>query len=183
MSLTRLKQLMVEGTDDDLLQYLRQLGLGLGAPLVGVPFPFPVNQLPSDIFPDMKGMVFMKANGQSFDKESYPDCAIVYPTGTLPDLRGEFIRGLDDGRGVDPSRSILSSQSQSIQEHIHNTLIKTNGSPNLLPGNSYNVTLHGGARGELDDPSKTMRTTDIVGNPPNETRPRNIAFAYMIRIK
>ena len=38
---------------------------------------------------------------QHFLLKKYPNLAKVYPTNKLPDLRGEFIRGWDDGRGVD----------------------------------------------------------------------------------
>ncbi len=177
MSLTRLKQLMVEGTDDELLQYLRQLGLGLGAPLVGVPFPFPVSQLPSDVFPNIKGMVFMKANGQSFDKELYPDCAIVYPTGTLPDLRGEFIRGWDDGRNVDTGRALLSTQNDAFKSHGHYfdrswalSGFDPTGGYDLVSGDATGVAIN----------QRTRSTIEVGGS---ETRPRNVAFAYMIRVK
>ncbi|MCV4447408.1 tail fiber protein, partial [Escherichia coli] len=40
-------------------------------------------------------------DGRAFTKEQYPVLARVYPTLRLPDLRGEFIRGWDDGRKVD----------------------------------------------------------------------------------
>ncbi|UGF32101.1 hypothetical protein LQQ80_25935 (plasmid) [Escherichia coli] len=38
---------------------------------------------------------------QHFLLKMYPNLAKAYPTNKLPDLRGEFIRGWDDGRGVD----------------------------------------------------------------------------------
>lgn len=152
-----------------------------GVPMIGVPFYWPSDKMPDEVYPELKGMHFIQARGDNFDAELYPKLATVYPTNKLPDLRGEFIRGWDDGRNVDAGRTILSSQSQSIQEHIHNTQIKTNGSPVQLPGNYYNVTLHAGARGELDDLSKNMRTTNIVDNLPNETRPRNVAYNIIVR--
>ncbi|WP_249531349.1 phage tail protein [Escherichia coli] len=42
---------------------------------------------------------WLKCNGAAFSSEKYPNLAKVYPTLKLPDLRGEFIRGWDDGRG------------------------------------------------------------------------------------
>ncbi len=44
---------------------------------------------------------WLKCNGAAFSSEKYPKLAKAYPTNKLPDLRGEFIRGWDDGRGVD----------------------------------------------------------------------------------
>ncbi len=52
-------------------------------------------------------------NGSAFNILQYPKLAEAYPDGRLPDLRGEFIRGWDDNRGVDPSRSLLSWQEGS----------------------------------------------------------------------
>lgn len=164
------REILMQPNAASLLQKVR-LGEGSALP-VGVPVPWPSATPPTG---------WLKCNGAPFSAEEYPKLAKAYPSLLLPDLRGEFIRGWDDGRGVDSGRAILSTQSQSIQKHIHNTQIKTNGSPNQLSGNSYNVTLHAGAKGQLDDPSRTMRTTDIVDNLPNETRPRNIAFNYIVR--
>ena len=59
---------------------------------IGVPIPYPLSAVPS-------GCLAM--NGQRFDKARYPKLAQKYPSGQLPDLRGEFIRGWDNGRNVD----------------------------------------------------------------------------------
>ncbi|WP_249967478.1 phage tail protein [Escherichia coli] len=56
----------------------------------------------------------MKCNGAAFSSEKYPNLAKVYPTLKLPDLRGEFIRGWDDGRGVDAGRALLNWQPHTI---------------------------------------------------------------------
>ena len=47
--------------------------------------------------------------------------------GTLPDLRGEFIRGWDDGRNIDGSRAIRSTQSQLAEAHSHTATTGTDG--------------------------------------------------------
>ncbi|MEJ9456311.1 phage tail protein, partial [Escherichia coli] len=70
---------------------LENLGLGEGSALpVGVPVPWPSATPPTG---------WLKCNGAAFSAEEYPELAKVYPTNKLPDLRGEFIRGWDDGRG------------------------------------------------------------------------------------
>lgn len=58
-------------------------------------------------------------NGQRFDTRRYPKLAQKYPSGQLPDMRGEFIRGLDNGRGVDANRAVLSWQKYAFEDHFH----------------------------------------------------------------
>ncbi|SLM63443.1 Phage tail fiber protein [Dickeya aquatica] len=57
---------------------------------------------------------WLKCNGQAFDKTLYPKLARAYPAGVLPDLRGEFIRGWDDGRGVDAGRVYYPHKKRPI---------------------------------------------------------------------
>nr|WP_244421898.1 phage tail protein [Escherichia coli] len=79
---------------------LENLGLGEGSALpVGVPVPWPSATPPTG---------WLKCNGAAFSAEEYPELAKAYPTNKLPDLRGEFIRGWDDGRGIDAGRVLLS---------------------------------------------------------------------------
>ena len=59
---------------------------------IGIPIPYPLSTVPT-------GCLAM--NGQRFDTRRYPKLSQKYPSGQLPDLRGEFIRGWDNGRGVD----------------------------------------------------------------------------------
>ncbi|HGJ5864897.1 phage tail protein [Arsenophonus nasoniae] len=152
--------------------FIRNLGLAEGSALpVGVPVPWSREEPPAG---------WLKCNGARFTATQYPKLAIAYPDLRLPDLRGEFIRGWDDGRGVNPGRQLLSSEVQSVQRHIHNTEIKTNGTSVQKPGNKYNVTLHAGQTGELDNYA-WMKTTDILDTASDETRPRNIAFNYIVR--
>ncbi|EEZ9760184.1 tail fiber protein, partial [Escherichia coli O25] len=73
---------------------------------VGVPVPWPSPTPPTG---------WLKCNGAAFSAEEYPELAKAYPTNKLPDLRGEFIRGWDDGRGVDAGRQLLSSQGDAIR--------------------------------------------------------------------
>ncbi len=46
-------------------------------------------------------------------------CASDFSTFNLPDVRGEFVRGLDNGRGVDVSRVLGAAQAQDLQPHSH----------------------------------------------------------------
>ncbi|WP_348915186.1 phage tail protein [Escherichia coli] len=138
---------------------LENLGLGEGSALpVGVPVPWPSATPPTG---------WLKCNGAAFSAEEYPKLAKAYPTLNLPDLRGEFIRGWDDGRGVDAGRALLSAQSDLFKAHHHNfSFFKANA---VLGGNGAVYDFHGSAG----------RDTEDTGG--NETRPRNIAFNYIVR--
>ncbi|WP_246593310.1 tail fiber protein [Photorhabdus akhurstii] len=143
---------------------------------VGSPIPWPQPNPPSG---------YLTCNGQAFNKSLYPQLAVAYPSGKLPDLRGEFIRGWDDGRGVDRGRGILSWQPQQVQWHQHvsgyggwgGEFGATTGGRNK-PG-SY----HGDGKQFLPFTNngadfENFSNSGLVGN---ETRPRNIAFNYIVR--
>ncbi|EKL6553538.1 phage tail protein [Escherichia coli] len=90
----------------DVAGLLAYLGLGEGSALpVGVPVPWPSATPPTG---------WLKCNGAAFSAEEFPKLAKAYPTLNLPDLRGEFIRGWDDSRGIDTGRSLLSSQAATF---------------------------------------------------------------------
>ncbi|EQX79724.1 DNA-invertase lambdoid prophage e14, partial [Escherichia coli UMEA 3199-1] len=72
------------------------------------------------IFEDkISGTKSDRPNGAAFSAEEYPELAKAYPTNKLPDLRGEFIRGWDDGRGIDAGRALLSLQAGMLEKHRH----------------------------------------------------------------
>ncbi|MDM8904066.1 tail fiber protein, partial [Escherichia coli] len=97
------RAIIAKGSIKDVLNYL---GLGEGSALpVGVPVPWPTATPPAG---------WLQCNGATFTKEQYPVLARVYPTLRLPDLRGEFIRGWDDGRKIDEGRKLLSWQKGTL---------------------------------------------------------------------
>lgn len=84
---------------------------------------------------------WLKANGALLDRATYTRLfnAIGTQFGTtdstnfrVPDLRGEFVRGWDDGRGIDAGRDLGSTQSGEIQSHDHS--MSTSG------GHSHSAT-------------------------------------------
>ncbi|MFO0386324.1 MAG: tail fiber protein [Flavobacteriales bacterium] len=89
---------------------------------------------------------------------------------TLPDLRSEFIRGWDDGRGVDSGRIFGSSQADEIRSHTHGIL--QNGNDNITPtGGTTNYR-----------PGADTALGGVTGSTGGaETRPRNIALSYFIK--
>lgn len=144
----------------DVAGLLTYLGLGEGSALpVGVPVPWPSATPPTG---------WLKCNGAAFSAEEYPELAKAYPTNKLPDLRGEFIRGWDDGRGIDSERTLLSAQDGSIEAHSH----KYTGVIYTSSGPSWANTTDAGHR------AYSAFTSSYGGS---ETRPRNIAFNYIVR--
>ena len=144
---------------------LKNVGLGEGSALpVGIPVPWPSATPPTG---------WLKCNGATFTAAQYPKLAQVYPTLILPDLRGEFIRGWDDGRGVDPGRPILSNQLHMLASHSH-TLVSW--------PSSGNPAAHGGAQDANGGNGEAYQSNSpVLPSGGTETRPRNVAFNYIVR--
>ena len=87
-------------------------------------------------------------------------------TSNLPDLRGEFIRGYDNGSNVDTGRLLGSAQTDEFESHSH-----TGGQIGAGGGVAWS---NPGADYWPDG----GQTGDTGGT---ETRPRNIAMYYIIR--
>ncbi|EFW7575595.1 short-chain fatty acid transporter [Shigella sonnei] len=77
---------------------------GEGLP-VGVPLPWPTDTPPS-------GYIVMQ--GQPFDKAAYPKLAAAYPSGVLPDMRGQTIKGKPAS-----GRDVLSTEADGVKSHTH----------------------------------------------------------------
>ncbi|EGO7702319.1 phage tail protein [Escherichia coli] len=166
----------------DVAGLLAYLGLGEGSALpVGVPVPWPSATLPTG---------WLKCNGAAFDKVKYPHLATAYPSGKLPDLRGEFIRGWDDGRGVDAGRALLSIQTGMLEKHRH-IVVANDGYDSKEEWELATIFRRAYTQGRGLDaadaggtliPSPTLHTRGSIGNTGgSETRPRNIAFNYIVR--
>lgn len=93
----------------------------------------------------------------------------------IPDLRGEFVRALADGKAVDTGRVIGTAQADMIEDHTHNYYdYNWESSPSTPPGGT------GGGAGTFAYRHNWSRITiATTGNP--ETRPRNIALLYCIK--
>ncbi|EFJ8632041.1 phage tail protein [Escherichia coli] len=169
-------------TVNGILQYL---GLGEGSALpVGVPVPWPSATPPTG---------WLKCNGAAFSAEEYPELAKVYPKNKLPDLRGEFIRGWDDGRGVDAGREILSAQGDAMRNLTGSIEGRTAGAAGRIFSNNANGVFSAtGEGGNFITPTESATApSDRLSNvtldasrqvsTANEFRPRNIAFNYIVR--
>lgn len=147
-------------------------------------------------------------------------------TFNIPDLRGEFIRGWDNGRGVDPGRPLGTAQSDRFGSHTHTASIGSAGShshsgttassgshshnlignttknnnervgpiTNGLTGNYSSDVIKNPAEGLVTDDGTHTHTfsTNTTGAHTHsvtidyagytETRPRNIALLYCIKV-
>lgn len=151
---------------------------------IGVPIPYPLSIVP-------QGCLAM--NGQRFDKSRYPKLALKYTSGTLPDMRGEFIRGLDNGRGVDEGRQVLSWQRDSLKSHTHNVSLGVydyEKAYNRVASSdiSYHRDSNGWGTNGVDGLAVKMNTdytkretgTGLINAfGDKETLPRNIAYHYI----
>lgn len=81
---------------------------------------------------------------------------------SLPEWRAEFIRGLDDGRGIDASRVLGSEQADAFKAHTH-TFGAQGGA--VVAGGNNAIPIGGGNTGSTGD---------------TETRPRNKAALICI---
>ncbi|WP_426093046.1 phage tail protein [Escherichia coli] len=157
------RAIIAKGSIKDVLNYL---GLGEGSALpVGVPVPWPTATPPAG---------WLKCDGRTFTKEQYPVLARVYPTLRLPDLRGEFIRGWDDGRKVDTGRDLLSRQDGTSFSHYAGNF--DIGSGHAINNYDQIVDNHPGfSRFSFAGPSRGDGVNFVT------IRPRNIAFNYIVR--
>lgn len=158
-------------------QYLKITDIAKYTP-VGVPLPYPSATPPTG---------WLKCNGAVFDKVKYPGLAAVFPSGNLPDLRGEFIRGWDDGRGIDAGRKILSAQGDAIRNivgHISSVRRGPEGSDQADGAFRYDSNWSTKIRStDLADDWGSVVSFDasrVVPTAP-ENRPRSIAFNFIVR--
>lgn len=92
-------------------------------------------------------------------------------TFNLPDCRGEFLRGNDQGRGVDAGRAVGTAQAHAFAAHTHGIRTNAEGGSGGITGNvrdNFNGVGPVGGQG-----------TESAGG--TETRPRNVSVLYCIK--
>jgi len=164
---------------------------------------------------------YLECNGNAVSRTTYAALfAIIgtnYGTGNgsstfnLPDLRGEFVRGFDNGKGTDSGRSIASSQSAQNASHNHSISASGTTSTQSLTGTASKISetfTTGSTSGVLGRGSNqtgsftpsgvdssptgtltidashnhTVSVSGTSGSQGSEARPRNIAMMYIIKI-
>jgi microcystin-dependent protein len=135
---------------------------------------------------------WLECNGQS--TAAYPLLGQIVGA-AVPDLRGEFIRGWDHGRGADTGRTFGSAQGDltKLVSHTHNTqFVNVDGNTHQLsaygsmqpPPGQYNggmVYPDGGVQYHVSYYNWDLATGAPSAAGGAETRPRNIALMYIIK--
>lgn len=161
-----------------------------GSPPIGIPFYWPNATLPNLVMPEWSGMTFLKWNGSTFSATTFPKLALIIPSLTLVESRGEFIRNWDDGRGVDSGRTLLSAQTSAVPN------AKATLGPNgrFWDGGStavdgvFSQTARASATVQAAGTSTSTgfdmdlsRASTVYKDGVTEARPRNVAFNFLVR--
>jgi len=212
--------LTLPATDGNAGEFLQTDGSGVlsFSVVTGVPsgavFCMAINTIPSG---------YLECNGQTVNRTTYAALfaviGVTYGAGNgsttfeVPDLRGEFIRGFDNGKGTDSGRSIGTAQASAFGQHQHSVDLTTSNktltgtlsvasatmaqNPGTATGvfsktgNQSAVGAPSGGSGQASnlaiDASHDHTVTGNTGNQgstsnSNETRPRNIAMMYIIKV-
>ena len=144
--------------DENLLNYL--------------PTPYPKNTPP---------VGYLALMGQTISQTTYPKLFALYGA-VLPDLRAYTIRGLDNGRGVDIGRTILSEQGDAIR-NITGTFPQAGTTDST--GVFFVTSTTAPAKGSGTSYEQNSRITEFnasrVVPTANEVRVKNIAFLYIVK--
>ena len=145
---------------------------------------------------------YLKANGDAIANGSgttqgiTTDFSALYAIvgANLPDLRGEFVRGWDDGKGTDSGRSIRSTQADQNKQHNHTAVVTDPGHDHqytryneVFTGDFHTEASNAWRKNETRDTGSSttgisVSITNSGGNvAPNEARPRNIALLACIK--
>lgn len=151
---------------------------------------------------------WLKANGAEISRTLYANlfAAIGTTFGSgdgkttfnLPDLRGEFLRGWDDGRRLDKKRLMGSTQNQQILDHSHNMEAWTSSINGLISKDTtITNSIWGGIPVVMGDGGvmysdkvgisinpnyRVVGTRGVQDGAGEENRPRNVALLACIKI-
>ena len=132
---------------------------------------------------------YLKANGAAVSRTTYAALFAVISTVwgvgdgsttfNLPDFRGLFPRGWDDGRGIDVGRAFASGQDHAVMDHTHKSFRTLDGSPLNSGGSLYDIMAESGA---ADVTAITGGiTSGYAANTAAETRPANATALICIK--
>ncbi|MCX2866014.1 phage tail protein [Kluyvera cryocrescens] len=184
-----LKEIADAGLADEVLENLGLKKSTIGEAPIGIPFFWSNAKMPNEIIPQWSDHVYLKWNAATFDPELFPILALIHPDCVLADVRGDFIRVNDDGRGVDTGRELLSHQDSAAPNitgavpATHYSIISSGGTGAIVSGigsvsndaDKFNAT---GRSGFNIDASRCWEgyRDDVT-----EVRPGNTAMNFLVR--
>jgi len=151
---------------------------------------------------------YEKCNGQALSRTVYADLFAEIGTAfgagdgsttfNVPDLRGEFVRGWDDSRGVDSGRNFATAQGDQNKQHNHSasaTSTVTDPGHNhvYIDQQAHNEGYRPWKAGDNDCGQRNKNTSNaftgisvstsvsVANDGGSEARPRNIAMMYVIK--
>jgi len=139
---------------------------------------------------------WLECDGSNVNRATFPNLfnaiGITFGSGDgsttfgLPDLRGEFVRGWDNGRGVDSGRSFGTAQLDQMQRITgtlgHRARIQTtSGAFTRSPSADFGTAAGGNGDETANFDSGNSPNARVSDTTDGETRPRNIALMYIIK--
>jgi len=158
---------------------------------------------------------YLKCDGSAISRTTYAALFTIIGTTwgagngsstfNTPDLRGEFVRGWDDGKGTDSGRSFASSQSDQNEQHNHSATSTSTTQTQSITGtfgsepysyaptgvfsrtqSNFGEDQDQGSNGQImtmdaSHNHTTTTSTTIANQGGNEARPRNITMMYVIK--
>lgn len=142
----------------------------------GLPVGMPI-AWPSLVMPEGNYRVY---DGSSFSLSDNPKLAVLFPNGILPDLRGVVIRGLDNGRNLDPGRGLLTYQDDAMQRITGRIVIDGNA---YVAEGAFWFTGDAGRQGASNRGTSKYCNFDSARQTKTatETRMKNISFLYITK--
>lgn len=132
----------------------------------------------------------MICNGRSLTTAGNPElfARIGYTFGgsganfNIPDTRGLAARGFDGGRGMDPGRGFGTYQEDMFESHEHRLqLIYRNGGN--IPSSQSEYEMKNAEKNDQRVIQPSMTYTKAMATGGTETRMKNIALNYVIRVR
>ena len=134
---------------------------------------------------------FLKANGATISRTVYSNLFAAIgtyfgagdgsTTFQIPDLRGEFLRVWDDGRGVDTGRAYGTAQAAENVSHTHTFRYNNANNPNDYGNGGNYLTAKSVGLTRISSPGANARFGTMIENHGGEGRPRNIALLLCIK--
>lgn len=135
---------------------------------------------------------WLLCDGRTITREDYAELYDLIGD-KLPDLRGQFVRGLDNGRGIDPNRELGSEQGDAIRNiagrSYHGTALTT-----IMERNAVSGPFFGSDFKKYADLSSLLEYTATTEYPykvdfdasrvvptAEENRPKNVALNYIVK--